>query len=141
MSTEQEVLVINSAITQLMRQLRRLDEQQGIGRARLSALAVLHFVGECSLTELADQEIVSRATMHHILKGLEQEGHVRRTSDKADGRREIIKLTKKGKSAILRAHGSRIDFLSELVKGFDADDIAATARTLDKMRLRANGLA
>ena len=53
MSIDRDLIKLNSAMTQLMRAIRSVDESSGVGRARLSALAVLHFGGPCSPTELA----------------------------------------------------------------------------------------
>ena len=81
-----EISRLNSAVTHLIRRIRRIDESQDIGRARLSALAVLHFGGSSTLTELAATELVTRPTMHHIVNGLENDGLVRRMPDAEDGR-------------------------------------------------------
>jgi len=134
MSTKQQLLIINSAMTQLMRHVRRIDEQQGIGRARLSALAVLVFGGEHTLTQLAESEMVSRATMHHVVNGLEADELVRRQADASDGRRQLIRVTKKGKRVIDVAHRARISYLTKLASGLSEADLAATASTLDAMR-------
>ena len=138
MSTRNELLILNSALTQLMRQIRVVDDGQGVGRARLSALAVLHFGGECSLSELAQRELVSRATMHHVVKGLEGDRLVRRTPHPTDGRREIIALTARGRKTIQKAHQARLDYLARLAKGVDPEDLRSTVRTLDLLRNRAN---
>jgi len=134
MSTKQQLLIINSAMTQLMRHIRRIDEQQGIGRARLSALAVLVFGGEHTLTQLAESEMVSRATMHHVVNGLVADKLVRRQADAEDGRRQLISVTKKGKRVIDVAHGERIAYLAELASRLSEEDLTATANTLDAMR-------
>lgn len=140
MSTNASLLVLNSAMTQLMRGVRRVDEAQGIGRARLSALAVLHFGGSCTSSELAEQEMVSRATMHHVLKGLEADGLVRREPDRHDGRRQLVRLTRRGRAAIRTAHQARIAWLAQLATGMDAASLASAARVLDTLRNRAREL-
>ena len=138
MSTRADaVLTINSAITQLMRRIRRIDEAQGIGRARLSALAVLHFGGPCSLTELAETEMVSRATMHHVVQGLATDRLIRRSNDPHDARRQVISLTARGRALINRAHRARLQYLAELTDGITTADLWSTARTLDRLRTAA----
>ena len=134
MSTQQQILTINSAMTQLMRHIRRVDEQQGVGRARLSALAVLRFGGDATLTQLAAAEMVSRATMHHVINGLEADGMVSRKADPDDARRQLIRLTKKGENTINAAHQARIAYLTELASGLSEGDLAIAADTLDAMR-------
>ncbi|MEM7366583.1 MAG: MarR family transcriptional regulator [Pseudomonadota bacterium] len=140
MSSHDDLVVINSAITQLMRRIARVDNQQGIGKARLSALAVLHFGGPCTMSELAESEMVSRPTMHHVVKGLESDGYVRRITDARDARRQIIRLTAKGTRTIERAHAARIQFLSEIAKDIDRAEIREAAKVLDQLRNNAWGL-
>lgn len=159
-TTERDACIaINSAMTRLMRQIRRVDERQGVGRARLSALAVLHFGGACSLTELADAEMVSRATMHHVIAGLEGDRMVTRKTDPADARRHIVTLTAKGRRIITNAHAARIDYLQGLLASLavtptdrpadtpgdtltetpTAEELAITAQTMLKLRDAAAG--
>jgi len=133
------LLRINSAMTQLMRHIRRIDEQQGVGRARLSALAVLHFGGPCSLTALANTEMVSRATMHHVVKGLEADGLITRQIDAQDRRRQVIVLTHQGTEVIERAHQARIDYLADLAAPLGAAELERAARTLTRLRDTAAG--
>ncbi len=137
MSTKSSLLTLNSAMTQLMRAIRRVDDAQGLGRARLSALAVLHFGGSCSPSELAEQEMVSRATMHHVLTGLEADGLVVRQPDRSDGRRQLVSLTRRGRATIRKAHAARIAWFEELASGIDAAALATAARVLDDLRMRA----
>jgi DNA-binding MarR family transcriptional regulator len=142
MSTRDDALLtINSAMTQLMRRIRRIDEVQGVGRARLSALAVLHFGGSCSLSELAATEMVSRATMHHVVNGLEEDSLIRRSADPADARRQIISLTSRGTRVIRRAHQARIDYLAELTSDLGGEQLAIAAGVLNRLRNNAASLA
>ncbi len=134
MSTRQPILTINSTMTQLMRHIRRIDEQQGVGRARLSVLAVLRFGGDHTLSELAETEMVSRATMHHVVNGLEADELVRRRADPADGRRQLISLTKEGRRKIDTAHRARLSYLKTLTANISEEDLIVTANTLDAMR-------
>ena len=138
MSTIEDLITLNSAMTQLMRRIRRIDEEQGVGRARLSALAVLHFGGECSSSELADFEMVSRATMHHVITGLEKDGLVKRKPDAKDARRQIIHLTRRGVNAIEKAHEARIAYLGTLAADLNPAQLTTTATVLDHLRNNAS---
>ncbi len=134
MSIEQSIYTLNSAMTQLMRHIRLIDEQQQVGRARLSVLAVLHFGGNRSLSELAATEMVKRSTMHHIVKGLESDKLVKRDRDPVDARRQIVTLTGRGRAKIKSAHRARIAYLTELAAGLDPEDLEAAANALDALR-------
>ncbi len=138
MSISTDLVKLNSAVTQLMRTIRRVDDSQGVGPARLSALAVLHFGGPCSLTELARKEMVSRATMHHIIAGLESDGHISRKANKVDARRQRIELTKRGTGVIIEAHRARIEFYRSLLQGTSAQELAIAAEVLSRIRDCAN---
>jgi DNA-binding MarR family transcriptional regulator len=133
-----QIARLNSALTHLVRRIRRVDEAQGIGRARLSALAVLHFGGPCTLTELAGAELVTRATMHHVVKGLERDGLVRRQRDSEDRRRRHIELSRKGRAVIVEAHRARLDFLEALARDVSAVDLATAVRCLEALDTRAD---
>lgn len=133
-STDSSLVLLNSAMTQLMRRIRRVDDAQGIGRARLSVLAVLHFGGPATPSELAVQEMVSRATMHHIVKGLERDGYTWKSAHPSDARRQIIRLTPKGRAAIRKAHAARIAYLRSLAAGIEETLLAAAARAVSELR-------
>ncbi len=124
---------INSSVTHLIRRIRRIDEAQGVGRARLSALAVLHFGGPRSMTELAEAELVTPTTMHHVIKGLMQDKLIRKVPDKQDKRRQFINLTAKGRRVIVKAHRARIDFLSALLEGQPRNRIAHGVALLEAL--------
>ena len=133
-----EISRLNSAVTHLIRRIRRVDESQRIGRARLSALAVIHFGGPTTLTGLAAAELVTRPTMHHVVKGLESDGLVRRVQDAEDGRRQRIELTRKGRAAIVKAHRARLEFLEGLTGEVAVADLATTVRCLEALDARAD---
>jgi DNA-binding MarR family transcriptional regulator len=132
-----EISRLNSAVTHLIRRIRRIDESQDIGRARLSALAVLHFGGSSTLTELAATELVTLPTMHHIVNGLENDGLVRRMPDAEDGRRQRVELTREGRAAIVKAHRARLEFLEGLAIDVTLADLATTVRCLEALDVRA----
>lgn len=133
-----EISRLNSAVTHLIRRIRRIDESQDIGRARLSALAVLHFGGSSTLTELAATELVTRPTMHHVVNGLENDGLVRRMPDAEDGRRRRVELTRKGRATIVKAHRARLEFLEGLAVDVTLADLATTVRCLEALDARAD---
>jgi DNA-binding MarR family transcriptional regulator len=90
------------------------------------------------MSDLAALEMVSRATMHHVIKGLEKDGLVKRLDDVNDARRQIIRLTRVGVAAIERAHKARIAYLSTLAADLDSEDLALTAKVMDSLRNNAS---
>ncbi len=134
MSSQNDLaLRLNSSVTHLIRRIRRIDEAQGVGRARLSALAVLHFGGSRSMTELAHTELVTPTTMHHIVKGLLQDKLIRKVPDKQDKRRQILNLTAKGRRVIVKAQAARVAFLNKLLDGQPRNRIAQALALLEAL--------
>jgi len=101
---------LNTVITRLGRRIRRIDDRQDIGRARLSALSVLVFGGPSTLSELAADEMVSPATMHHVVNGLITLKFARKKPDRTDKRRSTIEATKAGHRFMEQARQARLDF-------------------------------
>ena len=65
---------INSVAIHLVRRVRRTDVELGVPPAQLSALSVLVFGGEQTLSALASAEQVAAPTITRIVQGLENLG-------------------------------------------------------------------
>lgn len=118
---------INTVVTRLGRRIRRIDDRQDIGRARLSALSVLVFGGARTMGELASEEMVSAATMHHVVGGLTELKLARKQQDKKDGRKSIVTATRAGEKFMEEAREARLDFYREHLDKLDPDERAAVA--------------
>ncbi len=116
---------LHSAAIHLLRRLRRTDEATGLSPARLSALSVVVFAGPRTLGELASIEQVRPPTMTHLVRGLEQQGLVRRESDDDDKRVARISATQKGRQLLERGRQLRLRGLTERILTLDASDVAA----------------
>ncbi len=116
---------LHSAAIRLLRRLRRTDEATGLSPARLSALSVVVFAGPRTLGELASIEQVRPPTMTHLVRGLGQQGLVRRESDDDDKRVARISATQKGRQLLERGRQLRLRGLTERILTLDAPDIAA----------------
>ena len=87
---------LHSAAIHLLRRVRRVDEETGLTAARLSALSVLVFGGQVTLSELAAAEQVSAPTMSKLVRGLERDGLVEREANERDGRSVVLRATDEG---------------------------------------------
>lgn len=117
---------IHSAAIHLLRRVREVDmKAMGLSPARASALSVLVFGGARSLTELADAERVTAATMSKLVAGLERDGLVRRYPDVNDGRAIRIESTAKARRTLERGRVSRLDLLEDLLSEATAGEIEA----------------
>jgi len=97
----------------------------GISPARASALSVLVFGGPRSLTELAQAEQVTPATMSKLVTALERERLVRRYPDVNDARAIRIEATAKARRILERGRSRRLDVLERLLDDASHADIAA----------------
>ncbi len=120
-------LSLNSAITHLGRRVRRIDDGQQIGRARLSALSVLVFGGPRTLSELAADEMVSAATMHHVIKGLTGLGFVTKRVDRTDARKTILATTRAGMRFMEKAREARLGFYRKKLAELSDEERRAVA--------------
>ena len=123
---------LHSAAIHLLRTLRAADAEAGLSPARLSALSVLVFGGDCSLTELADAEGVRPPTMTRLVQGLESDGLVERTADASDRRATVLRATRRGRALLEKARSRRIGVFEALLADARPHEIATleTAATL-----------
>ncbi len=125
---------IHSAAIHLLRRVREVDARaMGISPARASALSVLVFGGARSLTELAEAERVTAATMSKLVTALEREGLVRRYPDVNDARAIRIEATPKARRILERGRAIRLDLLEQLLS-------EAAEHEIDAMRIAAETL-
>jgi DNA-binding MarR family transcriptional regulator len=125
---------MHSAAIHLLRRVREVDARaMGISAARASALSVLVFGGPRSLTELANAEQVTSATMSKLVAAMDGEGLVRRYPDVNDARSIRIEATAKARRILERGRSRRLDVLERLL----AD---ATAAEIDAVRSAAEVL-
>ncbi len=125
---------IHSAAIHLLRRVREVDvSAMGLSPARASALSVLVFGGPRSLTELADAEQVTPATMSRLVSALERERLVRRYPDVNDARAIRLEATAKARRILERGQARRLDLLERLLSG-------ATAREIEAVRVAAEAV-
>lgn len=97
----------------------------GISPARASALSVLVFGGARSLTELAEAERVTPATMSKLVSALERESLVKRYPDVDDARSIRIEATAKAERILKRGQARRLDLLERLLANATDAEVAA----------------
>jgi DNA-binding MarR family transcriptional regulator len=122
---------LNRVVTHLVRRLRRIDDRQPIGRARLSALSVLVFGGPRTLSQLADDEGVTPATMHHVVQGLLDSGLAQKKPNATDRRTSSIEVSAKGRTLMLKARAARLAMLDEGLRDLSAEDRECLRRSIE----------
>lgn len=117
---------MHSAAIHLLRRVREVDARaMGLSPARASALSVLVFGGARSLTELAEAERVTAATMSKLVTALEREGLVRRHPDVNDARAIRLESTAKARRILERGRARRLDLLERLLSEATDQEIEA----------------
>lgn len=99
-----------------------------VSPARASALSVLVFGGGRSLTELAEAEQVTAATMSKLVTAMEREGLVRRYPDVSDARAIRIEATAKARRILERGRARRVEALEGLLAAANQAEVDAVNR-------------
>lgn len=124
---------LHSAAIHLLRRLRVEDKALGLSGPRASALSVIVFRGPLTMSALADAEQVRRPTITRLVDGLERRGLVRRVSDPADGRGQLVEATAAGKRLLQKGRARRVERLAQGVAQLTNDDQEVLARAADLM--------
>lgn len=119
-----------------MRGIRQADRRLGVGPARLSALSVL-LSGPKTLTELAEAEQVSGATISRIAAGLIGTGLARRVPNPEDGRSARLEMTAAGRRLIAQGRQARVARLESSLRRLDARDRRALENAIDALERAA----
>src|SRR6478672_9494765 len=119
---------IHSAAIHLLRRVRVVDEEMDITPARASALSVLVFGGSQTLTELAQAEQVTTATMSRLVAAMEAEGLVRREPHEEDARSMRLHATAKAKRMLERGRARREQELERIFEQLSAAERATVDR-------------
>jgi DNA-binding MarR family transcriptional regulator len=117
--------LLQDQFSRLTRQLRNMELPQGMTPERLSALAVIDRRGPISVTALADLEMVRPATMSRMVSALVDEGLVKRSEDKNDGRGVLVSATARGRRAYHRAQQVRLQHFAEALSELSPEQLSA----------------
>ena len=113
---------IHSAAIHLLRRVRVVDEEMALTPARASALSVLVFGGARTLTELAQAEQVTTATMSRLVTAMEAEGLVRREPHADDARAVWLVPTAKARRILEKGRARRTELLDSLFAHLTAEE-------------------
>lgn len=125
---------VNSLSIHLVRHARRADDALGVPPARLAALSVLVFGGDRTMSELAEAEMVTMATISRVVDGLEEMGLAARRPNPADARSYVVRATAKGRRLMERGRQARVDRLSALLEHVPAAERRTVERALQLLR-------
>ncbi|HET7465906.1 MAG TPA: MarR family transcriptional regulator [Candidatus Dormibacteraeota bacterium] len=127
---------LHGAALHLMRGIRQADRRLGVGPARLSALSVL-LSGPKTLTELAEAEQVSGATISRIAAGLIRTGLARSLPNPDDGRSVRLEMTAAGRHLISRGRRARVARLQAALDRLSSTDRETLDAAIDALERAA----
>ena len=107
---------------QLQRQLGHGADDDGLTRARLSALGRLVLGGPCTLGQLAVHEGVRPPTMTRLVQSMEAAGLVARRRHPTDGRSILLLATPAGETVLASGQASRLAPLAAAIDGLGRDE-------------------
>ena len=85
------------------------------------------------MSALAEAEQVRRPTITRLIDGLERRGLVRRVSDPADGRVQLVEATAAGKRLLQKGRARRVKRLTQGVAQLSRGDQQVLARAAHLM--------
>lgn len=124
---------LHAAAIRLLRGMRAADSESGLSGPKLSALSVLAFGGQQSLSSLARAEQVRAPTMSKLVADLEAEGLVRKRADKTDKRGIVIAVTAKGRALMEAGRARRLALLRERLAKLSAGERRTLADAAELM--------
>ncbi|MGA2916082.1 MAG: MarR family transcriptional regulator [Sedimentisphaerales bacterium] len=95
--------------------------------------------GGLSQAQLSDMMLVNRANVTTLIDRMEKAGLVVRTSDSADRRTNIIKLTAKGKNLYTKAEPDYDQQIKKMMAGLNQSEQKKLISTLEKVRADLKG--
>jgi DNA-binding MarR family transcriptional regulator len=132
---------LHSAAIHLLRALREADQASALSPARLSALSVLVFGGEQTLSELARAEGVTVPTMSRLAQSLEGQRFVERVPHPQDARASILRPTQRARTVLRAARERRLDIFERLLEkasGRELETLDSAGRILERL-VRSDG--
>ena len=127
-------LELNSLSIHIVRYARQADAALRVPPARLSALSVLVFGGDRTLTALAQAEQVSQATMSRVVDGLEASGLARRKPNPDDARSWVVQATARGRRLMERGRAARVERLEAVLRAVPTAERATVEHALTLLR-------
>jgi DNA-binding MarR family transcriptional regulator len=131
-SSDKDVLPLADALRPVLlrasRALRRESQRAGVSALDAQLLGAVKKNAGIGVSELADREQMTRASMSGHVKRLEAAGWIERAAADADDRRRIgLTLTAKGAKALDAIRRRRTDWLAAGLKRLSREERAALA--------------
>jgi|SRR5580658_2835484 DNA-binding MarR family transcriptional regulator len=113
--------------------IRGLSGNRDLSLTAVATLGSLDRAGAQRITTLAAAHGVSQPSMTQLAQRLEQRGLVSRSSDPADGRVALVKLTDLGRQALAERRRRNAERIAELLRDLPEGDVAALRDALESV--------
>jgi DNA-binding MarR family transcriptional regulator len=123
---------LGDAVVPLVRAYRHAGRRPEAGHAALSALELVHVLGEGErrLSELAELRGVGQSVVSRQVGELEARHLACRRPDPTDGRASLVRLTPAGRELLATIHAVRRQWLRDALARHPAADVHEAARLL-----------
>lgn len=119
--------------------LRTAFEAEGVRGYHFRVLAALEEYGASSQADIGRRTLIDRSDVVATIDDLVASGHVRRDSDPADGRRNLVTITRAGKVALERWDRVLTGVQEEVLQPLTAAERRTLVRLLEKIATPADG--
>jgi DNA-binding MarR family transcriptional regulator len=103
---------VRTAIGRLRRRLKETYDTEGLTPSQTSALSRLSKGGPASTSELAAAERVRHQSMAATIAVLDERGLVERRPDPADGRRQLLSVSRTGRAFLEDRRRASVEWLA-----------------------------
>lgn len=140
---EHEALLnIYYTTTSLKKRADGFFKRLGLTDVQFNVLMLLTYQGGSedglSQAQLSEMMLVNRANITTLIDRMEKAGLVARTSDSADRRTNIIKMTAKGKKLFVKAEPLYARLVGQIMAGFKQGELKNLIASLEKTRGNIN---
>jgi DNA-binding MarR family transcriptional regulator len=127
---------LHSVAIHLLRSVRVYDSGSGLSPARLSALSVIVYSQDVTVSHVAAAEQVRVPTMSRLITDMEHDGLVKRSPSPHDARAWRITATTEGKRALQRGRDLRLAALEQSLASCapsEIDTLRDAVSTLERL--------
>jgi DNA-binding MarR family transcriptional regulator len=122
---------LHTLAVHLLRQARISDRESGLTPERLSLLSILAYAGPQTITDLAEQEMVSLPAITRIVNYLEELDYVQRDRDSEDGRVVLVSVTESGREILEEGRRRRVEHVADILSSMRRLELMVVSEATD----------
>ncbi|WP_238650871.1 MarR family winged helix-turn-helix transcriptional regulator [Paenibacillus piscarius] len=140
-----QALPVDHQIFELLQALHKgigpkFERCAGVTPTRFRLLQELYQAAEISQISLQKLLAIDPAAVTRHLKGLEESGMITRRKHPDDNRVTLVSLTPQGREHINDYRENKIQFISDILNGFDEQERLVLADMLNRLQHNINGM-